>query len=334
MLGHLTDIIRDTRAGVSRSVRQANLVGLTTDAAAEKARELATGEEPDRSIATRTLQDFCGRCGVEIIDSALAPSGEVTDRYFKRSPPFADVADKKKEFPDAIALTSLQAWAQTNNYKIIVVSRDDGWKRFCKSTASMHHQFDLPAALSLLQPHSYSTYILSALNDEIIFGTGSSKILALIESTISDCINNAEVDVEAHSPYYYEPDDAHAVYKSTELQVADGQAEMHLLSVSSAGAVIAIPVEITFDVKAHFMLWMTDPIDKDEIRLPSQDHILEDQQVRTDVFLTLTGDFSKGLSGIVASDVEVIEELEVFDFGELGSPWDEDREAEHGDYRD
>lgn len=333
MLAHVTVIVGNTRAGVSSALRHAKIAGLTTEANAKKALELASSEETDGAIAARKLQDFCDRCGVEIIDSALAPSKEITDRYFTHQPPFEETGAKKMEFPDAIALTSLEKWAESKNYQVLVVSRDNGWKEFCKISKRLLHQEDLAAALNLLQPHSHASRVLEELNDAIQFDIGTNEILKLIDSSIIDYVNNAEVNVEADSAYYFEPDDVHATYKSYAFHISGGHAEINLVRISAEGAVIAIPVNITFDVNAHFMLWMQDPIDRDEIKLPSQDHVLKDQEMQTEVILTLKGDFSKGMSGIKAHDLEIADEMESFDFGELDSPWTGDRDEDYEDYR-
>jgi hypothetical protein len=82
MLAHMTVIVGNTRTGVSNALRQAKNAGLTTKENAKEAQELASSEGTDDAIAARKLRDFCDRCGIETIDSSLAPSEEITDRYF------------------------------------------------------------------------------------------------------------------------------------------------------------------------------------------------------------------------------------------------------------
>jgi PIN domain len=332
MLAHMTSIVRDTRAGVSSALRNARIEGIATEADATKALALASGERPDGMIAATKLIEFCERCGIGIIDSSLAPSKEITDRYFTRQPPFEETGNKKMEFPDAIALTSLEKWAELNDYHVLVVTRDGGWRKFCKSSGRLRHQDDLATALDLLQPHSHASRVLEELNNVVTFDIGTNELLKWIDSSIADFINNSEVDADANSRYYFEPDDVHAIYKSHEFHISGGEAAINLVRVSAEGAVLAIPIDVTFDVHAHFMLSMEDPIDKDEIKLPSQDHVLRDQVMQTEALITLKGDFSKGLTGIEACNLEIADKMGSFDFGELDSPWTA-RDEDYEDYR-
>ena len=49
---------------------------------------------------------------------------DLTARYFSSSPPFSGTGKKKAEFPDAMALLSLESWAKSQNTKILAISRD------------------------------------------------------------------------------------------------------------------------------------------------------------------------------------------------------------------
>ncbi len=55
---------------------------------------------------------------------------KVMDSYFSIAPPFEDTKKKKHEFPDAIVLRSLKAWAEANQQTVFVVSNDVGFKKF------------------------------------------------------------------------------------------------------------------------------------------------------------------------------------------------------------
>ena len=65
---------------------------------------------------------------MKVVDSNLCDMNEVFTRYFNVDPPFQN--GKKHEFPDAVALLSLEAWAKENNKKILAVSADKDWLTF------------------------------------------------------------------------------------------------------------------------------------------------------------------------------------------------------------
>jgi PIN domain len=83
----------------------------------------------------QAAQDFAESFFASFID-AVAPVMvgvqnvvEPTDllrRYFAADPPFGGKETKKHEFPDAMALISLEAWARAARTMMLVISRDSG----------------------------------------------------------------------------------------------------------------------------------------------------------------------------------------------------------------
>ena len=66
--------------------------------------------------------------GVEAVEPT-----ELLGLYFGGEPPFGQKEAKKHEFPDALALSSLEAWAISAKTIVLVVSGDAGWKEFATS---------------------------------------------------------------------------------------------------------------------------------------------------------------------------------------------------------
>ena len=52
--------------------------------------------------------------------------------YFSPETPFEE--GKKHEFPDAIALITLEDWAKTNGKNLLAITRDKGWIAFCEKS--------------------------------------------------------------------------------------------------------------------------------------------------------------------------------------------------------
>jgi PIN domain len=80
---------------------------------------------------------------------------DLIQKYFQAKPPFSETGKKKNEFPDAIALMSLETWANKNQTKIIVVTSDNDWKNFCKSSERLLAIDDFAGALGLFQDYNY-----------------------------------------------------------------------------------------------------------------------------------------------------------------------------------
>ena len=59
---------------------------------------------------------------------------EVIRRYFATEPPFSTKERKKSEFPDALALLSLERWATQNKSLVLLVSADGDWKKLVEQS--------------------------------------------------------------------------------------------------------------------------------------------------------------------------------------------------------
>ncbi|MCY3973129.1 MAG: PIN domain-containing protein, partial [Candidatus Dadabacteria bacterium] len=70
--------------------------------------------------------------------------------YFAATPPFVGPG-KKNEFPDAIALFSLEQWARQNGKKILAVSTDEGWLSFSEKSLFIDVVSDLESGLQEIQ---------------------------------------------------------------------------------------------------------------------------------------------------------------------------------------
>ena len=72
---------------------------------------------------------------------------ELQDRYFAGQPPFSGNGKKKAEFPDALALMALGAWAKSKNTTLLAVSDDDDWHRFAAESKHIVCARKLPEVL-------------------------------------------------------------------------------------------------------------------------------------------------------------------------------------------
>jgi hypothetical protein len=64
------------------------------------------------------------------------------------------VGKKKAEFPDAISLLSLEAWAEANEKRILAVSGDKDWAAYAENSERIDVVSKLSDALAMLQEHA------------------------------------------------------------------------------------------------------------------------------------------------------------------------------------
>jgi hypothetical protein len=132
-----------------------------------------------------------------------------------------------------------------------------------------------------------------------------------------------EIDVDAHSRFYWEPSEVYAEYKSHEFRrLGADLVDIDLVRVTEREVVVRVPAKITCDVQASFSLSMTDPIDKDEVDMGSQSLELE-QTFDSDVLITFEGEFSRGLAGVSLEGVELVDAIPTVEFGEIDLATDE-----------
>ncbi|MEP9328270.1 PIN domain-containing protein [Paraburkholderia phymatum] len=84
-------------------------------------------------------------------EAEFASIGEVMRRYEASEPPFSAAGNKKHEFPDAVALSTLEGWARASGTKVLAVTQDKDWKRYGEQSARVVMVDDLAGALSAFQ---------------------------------------------------------------------------------------------------------------------------------------------------------------------------------------
>ena len=112
---------------------------------------IINSEEPDE-LAERRVSSFLKSTKAKIVtsDKFLSVNNLVLS-YFKSTPPFEGAERKKNEFPDAMALYSLESYAEEVQKMILVVSKDKGWKKYCENSKWLVHEDNLGSAMGYFQ---------------------------------------------------------------------------------------------------------------------------------------------------------------------------------------
>jgi predicted nucleic acid-binding protein len=325
---HLIERIRDARDSLEKALKKVQQELQVSEVSANRARKAIFTGAPDEEIAQRRLDEFYERCDAIVLPADCVSSRDVLDRYFKHEPPFEAIGDKKLEFPDAYALMSVEKWAQEKGSRVLVVSRDQGWKTFCEESEHLVHRAELGSALKLLQRHDAAPRLLGELNARLLAGADEYGVQEAITEGIRHGVEAMEVDVEADSHYYWGVSDVYAEYKSHEFhRLTDKHMDIDLVRVTEHDLTVRFSATIICDVHASFGLSMTDPIDKDQVSLGSQRQKVENHY-DSDVLVTFDGDFAQGLTGVSVKDVEVVHDILAVDFGEIEIEWGREDSAE------
>lgn len=323
---HLSEKIKEARAKINQALRAAENQLRVTSKNCSDAKALIFDAGDDADVAKARLNDFYDKTGALLLEcNGLVNVSSLVSMYFSLEAPFEAGAEKKNEFPDALALLSLEQWAENNDVRILAVSSDKGWGKYANSSSRIDVLDNLSDAISHFQPHNLAKNIIDSIKDNYVNGVADDFSNAIKEGII-DSLDGIYIQVEASSAYYYEEDDVHAAYDSHDLYCdPPGNPEVNIIRVEGETLVLQVTAFVTCEVYASFGLSVWDSIDKEYVGLTSTSASVE-EQYSTEVLVHLSGDFSKGLGEIDVDEVEIIDMPTHVEFGEIELDWDHDEE--------
>lgn len=317
---HLKQKAVDAKSKIAAALKAANPHLSIDEASLAKAHELLSNQG-EVEISQKRLREFLLTCGAEVVNAAdYIGISDVTNLYFAGKPPFEASGDKKSEFPDAIALLTLEAWAKKSGKKILAVSSDRGWKAFAEKSEWIDVSSDLAKSIAAFQLKNAPSLLAKEFREDLL-KEQESKYFDDIAEALKSSLDGADIDIEANAAYYYEPDDVHATYKKyTILKDGSGKPRINLVGSKSESITINIACEVVCTVHASFDLQAWDSIDREHLSIGSVSSEIE-EKYQTDILITLIGDLSKGLEGIEIEEIEVTETLGHADFGSIEPDW-------------
>ena len=189
---------------------------------------------------------------------------DVLECYFDASPPFHHDNPKKNEFPDAIALLSLEAWAMDEETELVVVSRDADWAAFCNESDRLHLVKDLATALALFQTpdeavRSLIEELRGMLNDP------ASEIFSRIEEEIRNFDWASHVTSDIESQFQCEEDDSEVELRKCEF--VDGPKAIVVTDIDEEAVSIIFAIQVEGEYTANFSFQKWDSVDRDYISM-------------------------------------------------------------------
>jgi hypothetical protein len=280
-------------------------------------KELLVSPKTDNEIAGDRLNEFYERTGTEISTSKLADMEKVIRSYFDVTPPFE--TKKKSEFPDAIALSALEKWAELNKKKVLVVSHDSGWDEFCKTSDWLDCSTDLKEALAQFQPHTKAEQIIDELKVELARELTSSQFLTSLVGLIEYGVDNLQVNASADSVYRLDELNMGATYTNHMFNID----QTTLIQATKDLLVISVSVTIECEVVGEYAFLKRDRQTGEDYMI-GRSKVYEQHEFDTEVFVSLVGDFSKGFRETIVHKVEFLENKISVEFGELEPDMDDD----------
>jgi len=323
-------IVRDSEEARVKLISALRGVGKYWAIQADKQELVANdllGAKTAKDIALMRLQDFGNRCGIHVIEAKTTLDiSELLKRYFNTQPPFETSAEKKSEFPDAIALLCLHAWAKKAGTAVLFVTKDKGCKRFCVDSEYIYAIDSLSDALTLIQDRDVHCAALCRAIETKIDSGAYPDLIDRIETAISDNIWDIDWIVDADAAYYYDSELEEVIVVSCEFASPHGRPEFRAVDFRSDSLVVQASIKLDVDASCGFSFSVKDGIDHDMVHIGGATVNTKDT-VTVDVLLTVEN-LSNGTPEI--TEIELISSRQSLEFGSIAPDYgDEDPNSEY-----
>lgn len=319
VLKHLSERTRSAKDRLETAHKQAVEVGLKEHGTSA----FAEGQPDARDIAKQRLETFINEIGAQLVHVDDVRMRDLFQMYFNAVPPFAATGKKKSEFPDAVALLSLEAWAKTQGKRILAVSADSDWLAFGAKSEIIDVIPSLADALASLQEHAEeATKIVQLLLEEMEAGKRDDMKKRFDENLGIEVANFGwNIYPEADSAFNAEGDDVELALNDYQIINNEGLYDFSIVQAGPNKIVARVEVELQVHAEASFALSVRDWIDKDFVNL-GYSRAETDEQFEAAILITYEGDFAT--DEVEISSVELVEGPTTIYFGTVELENDDD----------
>ncbi|MBD8269300.1 PIN domain-containing protein [Pseudomonas fluorescens] len=278
-------------------------------------------------MAEEKLNKFYKRINGRVITSSRVSISDLMHMYFSTAPPFETANEKKHEFPDTIALLTIESWAVGNDKRTVLVSKDKGWHAFAKNSSYLHVVQDLPDALALFQPHTKVKSLIEMLQTDGLLDR-NGELFQGIRNAISERVSEQTPDIEANSLFYFESDDVQIEYLGHKFaQGEDNKPKIRIVLIEDNLVVLSLTALVNTKVMTTFSFSQYDSIDKDYVPLGGS---IEErnESFETEVLIHFKGDWKELGNALAPNEIEVEGEMDIVKFGDIAPDYSNDRDEQ------
>jgi hypothetical protein len=324
---HLSKKVGETRLQIERALHQCAEYLPIDPERLKDARANIIPSDSDQDISKEQIESFVERTGAQVIMAEDSVDiSNLIKRYFQSLPPFAESGKKKNEFPDAIALVSLESFAKDKNYKILAVSADGDWAEFGKQSEWIDVISDLAEGIAAFQPQEAAFKFCERLGDELLSGK-ATDISESIDSFLSTAVSEIDAYPDADSAFFWDADYIEIEFVDFELlQDAEGRSRLSPVQFQDGEISIALSVRIRGSASCEFSLSVHDSIDKDNVSMGTASKTV-DFEFESELLLSASGDFEGDIDEVDVDSIELLSSPRYIEFGSLEPDWWHDQDA-------
>lgn len=329
---HLKAEIRKAKEALNRAIKDSSRYTLLSAEAGAQIAMIYDATASPEDVAKGRLYAFVDNTGATIIPAEHTEIKELVSLYFAASPPFEESGKKKNEFPDAIALLSLQGWAKSNKKKVLAISNDNGWANFARSSDWIDVEGDLATALQKLQEHADAARTIIGSLLAILDSGEAPGLLKKMTDALADQISDMGVYGDASSHYRVEVEQIYLTYQDFRFLHTEDGYDFKIIRMGKDKIVARVSIEVTAKAEAGLTFEAWDSIDKEYIPMGSGSAERE-IEFEAAVLLTVEGRLGSSPPEFTISEVELVDGIESIDFGEVDIDY-EDYEQDINDDED
>jgi hypothetical protein len=319
-ISHLTQKARDAQKEIEKSLKQAKEHWQVEDKDIEDIKKTIFAGDEAQEIASKRFSQFVEVTSLEIIEAQdYVRVGDLIQKYFQAKPPFSETGKKKNEFPDAIALMSLERWANNNQTKIIVVTSDNDWKNFCQGSERLVAIDDFAGALGLFQLQDADD-ICKYLSERYDKGE-LEDVKEAISNALEYRMSDINIYPEASSDFRYEQESAEVTLNGFDFKLLEPpNLIFRPVSFDDDTLVVESKLSVDVNIECDFSFYVYDSIDKDDVRMGSNSASVQ-TNLDVDILVSFIGDLDKVGAEVEVDDVEIEITVPEVDFGMIAPDW-------------
>jgi hypothetical protein len=313
----LEEQVRSTKSKLQKVLSDTVDYLAVTTVNSESAKSSLISDDSNKEIAEKLVSDFLSSTGAIEIPAGDVNLNDLIKKYFDHEPPFEKTGKKKFEFPDAIALMSLESYAIEKGIKILAVSKDPDWKKYADRSDCIDVVTDLSEAISLIQPALESEWLFDQIKGDL---KDDKSMLALtISDGLTDELSLKNPHASATSDVYYE-----SFFIDLELLEYELMKEKNedivfrpILQIGET-LTIAVRLQIRAQARTDFYLSVKDGVDRESFVLgtiPAEKEI----SFESEVLLLLSVENANSDANVELQKVMLLGYPSDIDFGYLES---------------
>ena len=262
---HISDKAEETRSNLASSLRKYQKrwrAGFDFD---QVSRTVGIDGDPVE-LASNQVSEFIDQIGASIVPvNGNVEIDDLTGRYFDIKSPFENNAKKKAEFPDAMALLSLEAWAMRHGGFVLLVSVDSGWQKFAEESERLICLKSIEVALD----HFNDAGRFVADQAVSMLRNGAAEDLTSeVDTTIQARLDDNDFSIEADSHLSLDWDGMYATLQHWE--VAEFS-HPRIIASDDETVTFAINLSCIVEFTADFYFSVYDSVDKDHVNMGSEE---------------------------------------------------------------